>query len=243
MDQTPSPSSFSPQNFQKIEKNDEHQKLTKMDMAISVRTVSSRGTWISYYYILKVPKSLESTHLGFVFILSIQDFSLLSSLFHKPQAYSWPTQHALPNAHELAANYEIRKNLKPGNGSVMVRSLSFDSSKQLLNNDEEARCEAQVRSMLLLMLKIQFHHGWHLKMQLRFHAPLPPNHQNSLRGWLCEFKPKRISNFGVELMENFGNEGFCVLEGLERMWWFQIWFLKIVNSVMIRRWFRIYMVA
>jgi hypothetical protein len=130
LDQTPSSSSFSPQNFQKIEKNDEHQKLTKMDMAISVRTVSSRGTWISYYYILKVPKSLESTHLGFVFILSIQDFSLLSSLFHKPQAYSWPTWLALSNAYEQSKKHEIRKTFKPGYGSVIRALLELNSWKQ-----------------------------------------------------------------------------------------------------------------
>ena len=42
---------------------------------------------------------------------------------------------------------------------------------------------------------------------------------------------------------NFGIEGVGVLEGFERMWKFQIWFLEIVNSVMIMKCFRIYMVA
>jgi hypothetical protein len=32
-------------------------------------------------------------------------------------------------------------------------------------------------------------------------------------------------------MMNFGIEGVGVLEGFERMWKFQIWFLKIVNSL------------
>lgn len=59
----------------------------KIGMLITVELVSSRGTRISHYYILKVPKSKESNNLGFAFILSNSDFSHYRQLFSKPQTY------------------------------------------------------------------------------------------------------------------------------------------------------------
>ena len=83
MDQTHKQSSFSSRNFQKIEKNDEHQKFTEMDEHIVIELVFSSTFQISIQFILKVPKTLESTHLGFAFILSFPDFSHYRQAFAK----------------------------------------------------------------------------------------------------------------------------------------------------------------
>ena len=116
-------------------------------------------------------------------------------------------------------------------------------AKQMQHEHEERRGKAWIHLILLLLLQINFHHWWLLKMQSRFNASSTPNTTNSFRGWCKEFRSKGISRFGVELMMNLGIEG---VEFLMKFWenerfWDPTW--GIVNSVMINRWLWLYMVA
>ena len=70
-------------DFQKSKKFEEHQIITKMDMRISVGLVSSHTIQISLQFILKVPISCESTHLGFDYKISIPDFTGYGPSFAK----------------------------------------------------------------------------------------------------------------------------------------------------------------
>jgi hypothetical protein len=84
------------------------QTNTKASMRHIIRTVFSRGTWTSHSYILKVPKSLESTHLGFEFIISNRDFLSYSQPFYKPQAPLDSTRNALHKAPINRTKQEIQ---------------------------------------------------------------------------------------------------------------------------------------
>ena len=95
-------------HFPEFRKSHEHQMLTEMDAAILVVTVSTRGSQISYYHDLKVPQSLESTHLGFMFLSSNRDFLSYSQPFYKPQAPLDSTRNALHKAPINRTKQEIQ---------------------------------------------------------------------------------------------------------------------------------------
>ena len=73
--------------FQKIEKHEEHQTFTKMDMAIVVELVWTCRSQIYIPNNLTIPKTQESIDLGFVLINSFPDFSGYGTLFSKPNTY------------------------------------------------------------------------------------------------------------------------------------------------------------
>jgi hypothetical protein len=82
--------------------------FTEMDMAIVVGKVFPHTIQISHYYILIVPKSTKSKHLGFAFITLNLDFVTYDQPFYKPQAPLDSTRNALHKAPINRTKQEIR---------------------------------------------------------------------------------------------------------------------------------------
>lgn len=71
--------------------------------------------------------------------------------------------------------------MKPAMAVLESVELARDLVKQKQHRLEEARCEAQVCSTLLLLLEIHNHHVRTLNGQLQIVDPLEPIRQNSRR--------------------------------------------------------------
>ena len=129
-----------------------------MDVAIVVGKVSTPTIQIRTSFALIVPMFFKSSNLGFMFILSIHDFSRYRSLFLKPQASSCSTSKALQNAHHNSSNLEFRKNSKPGNAEVNPMLLELHSSKQQQQRDKEGDWRARIQLLPLLVSTIRICH-------------------------------------------------------------------------------------
>ena len=232
-----------PRIFQKSYEHEEHQSFTKIFMRILVGTVSSRGSQISSWLNLIVPKFFESIDLGFCNISYNRPNSSYNPLFHKPIVSRCSTWKALPNAHKHEGNGDIR------NLTLIWRQWRF------MKFWCSIPWNRWTRSCKKLNTKLRFEGDCFYCAKSRFTIDGANLYSHDLRLFSIQFAKtvtdddewrstqkkscKRMKNW-----ERFGQ--FCVMcswEEFDEFGEFWIWFWELWFSVMIRWWLWIYMIA
>lgn len=140
-----------------------------------------------------------------------QSFAILNT--------SWcSTIHGPQNAHNHLAKHDNRISKVPGNCSSVYVFFALNSAKQKHHGLEEVGCEAQVCSILLLLLECTIHHWRSFLEQSRFTAPSLPNSINSWWGWWIEIKATKTTRFGEGMKEFRSNLLLMNSWGFERIW-------------------------